>query len=182
MELIITSSSITEPITKDEVKAFMGYPLTDTSQDTLLDRFITSAREWLEGRTALSLVLKSYKAYYEPMEADEGWYEVPVVPVASTPTLVVKMNDVVTTFEQKGLKRIFVRPDKTFSTIQVGASSDIPYLTIEFDAGATNESANAVLLELISVMFNHRDSGVGVSYSRLPFDLQQRVNGLSNNL
>jgi hypothetical protein len=134
------------------------------------------------GTDALSLVSKSYKAYFEPEDADNDEYELPVSPVLGTPAITVSMNGVSTTFQQKGSRRVRVYPDRVFGTIQVGASDTSPYLEVTFQAGATNESANSILLELVSIMFNHRDGGVGVSYSRLPFDLQQRINMISNNL
>ena len=180
MELSILSTSITEPIDADEVKAYMGYPLTDTSQDTTIESMITTARAWLEGRTALSLVSKSYKAYFEEDENEDGWYELPVSPVLDTPAIVCTMNGTETTYQQRGLKTVKVYPDSVFGTITAGVS--IPsYLEVVFQAGATNESANHVLLELVSIAFNNRDGG-NQSFARLPYDLRQRIQSLSLNL
>jgi uncharacterized phiE125 gp8 family phage protein len=179
MELSVTSLSITEPVTNTQVKSFMGYPLADTNQDTTIDTMITTARQWLESRTSLSLVSKDYKTYFEPDDSDEGWYELPVSPVTTTP--VVKVNDVVTTFQQKGLKTIYIQPDAQFSTIPVGSSSPISYTTAEFTAGATNGTANQLIIELAAFNFNHRDDGVGLSFSRLPFDLKNRIESISMN-
>lgn len=181
MQLSVIDQSTEEPITLSDVKGFMGYPLSDESQNSIITRMITSARLWLEGRTALSLVSKGYKAYFEPDDADEGWYELPVSPVLDEPAITVKMNGTDTTFQKRGLTTIKIYPDKVFGTIAVG-SSDSSYVTVTFQAGATSEMANTILLELVSIMFNNRDSGIGVSYSRLPFDLQQKINSISVNL
>jgi len=180
MELSVLTSSLTEPITSDEVKDYMGYPLTETSQDSLIESMITSARQWLEGRTALSLVSKSYKAYFEAEDAEDGWYELPVTPVLSSPAITVTMNGVSTTFQQRGLKTIKICPDSVLGTIDVGAPFT-NYLEVTFQAGATSEAANNVLLELVSIAFNNRDSG-GVAYARLPYDIQERIKALSLNI
>lgn len=180
MELSVLTSSITEPISADEVKAYMGYPLADTSQDDTIESMITTAREWLEGRTALSLVSKSYKAFFEIEDADEGWYELPVSPVLDTPAITVSMNGVSTTFQQRGLKTIKICPDSVFGTILVGTTIS-SYVEAVFQAGATNETANNILLELVSIAFNNRDGG-GTSYARLPYDLRSRIDSISNNI
>jgi hypothetical protein len=158
----------------------MGYPLTDSSQDTLIDSMITSARAWLEGRTALSLVSKSYKAYFEAEDAEDGWFELPVSPVLADPAIAVTMNGVSTTFQQRGLKTVRICPDSVISTIAVGTSFT-SYLEVVFQAGATNEQANNVLLELVSMAFNNRDSG-GNPFVSLPYDIKQRIQALSLNI
>jgi len=183
MELSVLDTTIVEPVTNDQVKTFMGYPSTDTSQDTIIDRMITSAREWLEGRTALSLISKSYKAYFEPEDADEGWYELPVSPVLALPAITVVMNGIDTTFQQRGLKRIRICPDTVFGTIQVGASVTSSYVEVTFQAGASSERANAILLELVSITFNNRNGDDNnLSFARLPYGLQQRITAMSDNL
>lgn len=181
MELSVLTTSITEPITNTDVKSFMGYPATDTSQDTTIDSMIKAAREFLEGRTALSLVSKSYKVYFDIEDLDDGWFELPVSPVLDTPAITCEMNGVSTTFEQKGLKTIRVAPDSVFSTILVGATVGSPYGEVIFQAGATNATANNILLELVSIAFNNRDGG-GSSYARLPYDLRSRIDSISNNI
>lgn len=180
MELSVLSTAIIEPITSDEVKSYMGYPLSDTSQDTIINRMITAAREWLEGRTSLSLVSKSYKAKFETDEQEDGWYELPVSPVLDTPAIAVTMNGTITTFQQRGLKTVKIYPDSVFGTITAGVSTP-SYLEVVFQAGATNESANSILLELVSISFNNREGG-GVSFARMPYDLQQRISAISNNI
>jgi len=178
MELSVKSTSITEPITRDEVKAYMGYPLTDTSQDDTIDIFITTAREFLEGRTALSIVSKDYEAYFDIDDADESWYELPVIPVTKITS--VTMNGVSTTYQQRGLKTVSICPDSVFGTILVGTTIS-SYIDVLFTAGASNQTANNILLELVSIAFNNRGGG-DLSYASLPYDLQKRINSISNNL
>jgi uncharacterized phiE125 gp8 family phage protein len=181
MEIQVTSTGITEPIDHDDVKGFMGYPLSDTSQDDLIDLMIISAREFLEDRTALSIVEKDYKVYFDEGEDDEGWFELPVSPV-DPDGITCSVNGTSTTFQQRGLKKIRVCPDSVISTIVAGSTSVPYYLEVEFTAGATSERANQCLLHIVSAMFNYREDGIGVSMARLPFDTRQMIQSLSMNL
>ena len=182
MELSVITSSITEPITHDQVKSFMGYPLTDTSQDATIDALITAAREFLEKRTSLSLVSKSYKAYFDEDDSVDGWYDLPVSPVLATPAITVSVSGVSTTFQQRGLNRVKICPDSVFSTMLVGQSDAGSYVEVVFQAGATNGTANKCLFNIVSFMFNHREDGVGISVARLPFDTVSLINSISENI
>jgi|WetSurMetagenome_2_1015567.scaffolds.fasta_scaffold00157_54 uncharacterized phiE125 gp8 family phage protein len=181
MQLSVLTTVITEPVLKADVKAFMGFPSADTSQDTTIDAMIIAAREWLEQRTGLSIVSKSYKVYFEEDDAEDGWFELPVSPVLATPAITVAMNGVSTTFQQMGLKRIKIMPDSVFGTILVGASTNPSYVEVVFQAGATNGTANLCLLKIVSSMFNYREDGIGVNIARLPFDTVSLINSLSTN-
>lgn len=181
MQLICTTDAedIIEPVIVDDIKAFMGYPATETTQDLLIESMIISAREWLEQRTALSIVSKNYKVYFEIDEAEDGWYELPVSPVTGTP--VVKMTGVTITFQQKGLKRVSILPASAYSSILVGTTSDVSYLEVTFTGGESNNSANSVLMELVSFMFNNREGSTTLNLASLPYDLRSRINALSVN-
>jgi hypothetical protein len=181
MELSVVSTSITEPISRDELVLFMGIPSADTSQDVLINRLITTARQWLERRTALSIVPKDYKVYFDFEDNEDGWFELPVVPVDATGTIICMMNGISTSYQRKGLKRIKIYPDKVFGTLDVGVSFS-SYLEITFTAGETSEEANSIITELASLMFNHRGEGEGVNFATLPFTLRERINAISNNL
>jgi uncharacterized phiE125 gp8 family phage protein len=182
MQIQITSSSFSEPVTIAQVKSYMGYPLTDASQDTIIQTMISGAREFIEQRTALSLVVKSYKVYFELDDDDDGWYELPVSPVSSTPAIVVKMNGAVTTYEQKGMNIISIRPDAVSGTILIGATSTPSYLEVEFDAGQTSYTANQLLLDLVNWNFNNRDGVSGFNIASLPYDMVQRLRSISMNI
>lgn len=184
MEYIVTSDpgDISEPIEVDAVKSFMGYPLSETSQDETILKMITAAREWIEQRTALSLVSKKYKAYFDQEDADDGWFELPVSPVDLNEDITVTMNGTATTYQRRGLKIIRIYPDSVISTIAVGGSSIPSYLEVEFTAGGTNNQANQALTELASFMFNNREGGSTVSIFRLPYDLRSRINAMSVNV
>jgi len=181
MQLSVLTSSITEPVTHDEVKTYMGHPASDTTQDALIDSMITAAREWLEQRTGVSVVSKSYKAYYEKYEDDDGWYDLPRSPVLASPVITVSVCGVSTTFQQEGLIRVRVSPDNTYGTIHIGSSTDVFYVEIIFQAGATNNIANLCLQNIVSTMFNFRDSA-GVNVARIPFDTLQMIDSLGVNL
>jgi hypothetical protein len=178
----VLTSQITEPVTHDQVKTFMNYPAADTSQDTFIDSCIVVARKWLEKRTALSIVSKSYKAYFEREDAEAGWYELPFSPVLTTPVITSSMNGVSTTFQQVGMGKVRVMPDSVFGTTHIGGSSVPSYLEVIFQAGATNEEANNILLELVSIAFNNRAGSGGVSTGNIPYDLLQRIDSISENI
>jgi uncharacterized phiE125 gp8 family phage protein len=180
MEYIVLTTSITEPVTKEEVKSFMAYSGTD--QDDLIDSMIITAREWLEQRTGLSLISKSYKARFEKEDSEDGWYRLPLSPVLASPVITCSMNGVSTTFQQTGLKQVRVRPDTVISTVQAGASSEVSYLEVTFQAGATNNTANTCLLSIVSQMFNYREGGIGVNMARLDFDTLKMIKSISVNL
>jgi len=182
MQLEVLTSSITEPVTADEVKAFMGYPLSETSQDAEIGGMVTAAREFFEQYTGLSVVSKSYKAYFEQEDAIEGWFELPVAPVLASPVITVAMNGVSTTFQQMGLKIVKVLPDTVIGTVPVGATSLPTYVEIVFQAGATSVTANECIKRIVSYMFNHREDGISVSVARLPFDTVQMMKSVSINL
>lgn len=180
MQLSVLTTSITEPVTHDEVKSFMGFPASDTSQDTTIDNMITVAREWVEQRTGLSLVSKSYKAYFDKEDAEDGWYDLPVSPVLTLPVITAEMSGVSITFEQVGSKRVRIRPDTVMGTIPIGGASGVSYLEVTFQAGATNKTANQCILSVVSSMFNYREGGVNVA--RIPFDTLSLIDSISVNL
>lgn len=55
---VVFSGSITEPVTKDEVKAFCKLS-TGTAEDDILDMLITTARQQCEDFTGISFVLRT---------------------------------------------------------------------------------------------------------------------------
>jgi len=176
MQLKVLTSSITEPVTTAQLKTFLGYTATD--QDTPIGTIITAARTWFENRTGMSVVSKSYKAYFEKEDQDEGWYELPVSPVLSTPAITITVNTVSTTFTQKGLNKVYVCPDNVIGTVGVGASVTPWYMEVTFQAGETSEAANQCITEIAAAIFNNRDQGIGINAARIPFDTLQRVNQL----
>lgn len=181
MELVTVTTNITEPITVSEVKTFLGYPSDD--QDALITKLISAAREFIEKRTALSLVEKNYQAYFERDECDDqGWYELPVSPVNSTTkTITAAMSGTSTTFQQKGIKRVKILPDAVFGTV-LSETTDTYYLEVDFWAGASNKMLNDILLSVVAFRFNHRDEGVDLNIASLPFDTMQMINQITMNL
>lgn len=182
MQLTVLTSSITEPVTVAEVKTFLNYPATETSQDTLIAGMITAAREFVENRTGLSIVAKQYKAYFEKEDAEDGYYVLPVEPVLSTPAITVTMNGTSTTFTQYGTNKVRILPDAVFSTMPIGSSGYTSYTEIIFQAGATNKTANECIKRIVAQLFNHREDGTELSIARLPFDTVRMLDNISVNL
>lgn len=182
MELKILTSSITEPVSVADAKSYMGYPSTETTQDVTITNMIKTAREFVEQRTALSLVSKSYKAHFTQEDQEDGWYELPVSPVLSTPAITVTTNGISTTFQQRGMDKIKIMPDSVISTMLVGESDSDSYIEVTFQAGATNDTANEIIKRVVSFLFNHREDGIALTASRLPFDTLSLIQSISQNV
>ncbi|HUX56216.1 MAG TPA: hypothetical protein VMV77_04535 [Bacteroidales bacterium] len=181
MELSILSTGISEPVNIAEVRDFIGYP--STNQDTVIKKMIITAREWLEEYCAISIVNKQYKAYFEKADALNGWYELPVSPVLSTPALVVAVRGVTIDFEQMGLNIVRVRPYSTYGTIGVGSTGVNWYMEVTFNAGAANNTADEIIRKIVATMFNARTDGAGegVQMGRLPYDTLRLISAINKN-
>jgi uncharacterized phiE125 gp8 family phage protein len=183
MQLKVLSENISEPVTVDEVKSLMGYTLSD--QDALIAHMIRVAREWLENRTAVSLVNKQYKAYFEKTDRVGGWYELPMSPVRTSPAIVVEVCGISSDFDQKGMDEIKIRPYDVSGSIRIGATTEIYYVEVTFNAGEKNETGNKCIKRIVLSMFNQRDdnkdSSGTVAVGRLPFDTLRLIESFSRN-
>lgn len=178
MDVRVETTSLTEEVTVAEIKTITGY--SDTDQDTRIGLLITVAREWLEARTGVSALAKSYKAYFEKGDRDsEGFYELPFSPVSGTP--VVEVCGVATTdFDSIGLDRKRIRPAASFGTIPVGGTSPY-YVEVTFTAGESSKLANECIRRIVASMFNEPQDGAEVSMSRLPFDTLRLIESINQN-
>ena len=182
MELTVLSTSISEPVTVQDCKDYIGY--SDSDQDAAIARMIQTAREWLEKRCSLSLVNKQYKAYFTKADAVNGWYELPVSPVLSTPDLVVSIMGTETTdYETKGLNVIKIKPYLLYSTVAIGSTTYTWYMEVTFNAGATNHIANEIIRKIAATMFLQREDGAGgeVLIGRLPYDTLRLIESINKN-
>lgn len=68
----ITKEPTSEPVTKDYVKKVLHWIDTDTDTDTVIEDYITAAREEIEKQANLSLASKSYSQWIYP-ENIEGY-------------------------------------------------------------------------------------------------------------
>lgn len=182
-ELLITSSSVTDPVTTSEMKTYLGYPSADTSQDALIAEMITAARLWLESKTGLSIVSKTYTAQFEKSDADsDGWYTLPVYPVTTADNAyTVSVSGTSTTYQVKGLRIKKIKPDNVVGTIRVGADSEVFYVTVDFTAGADNDTANIILRRVVAAMFSKR-GGKEVSASLLDYDTLKMIESITINI
>lgn len=180
MEVTVLTSSITEEVMATEVKDILGYP--DTDQDERIERLITVAREWLEARTGVSAVAKSYKARFEKSDRDsEGYYELPFSPVIGTPDP-VEIAGVEVTFDQQGLERLRIRPAQSFATIPVGGTAPY-YVDVTFTAGRSSEVMNECIRRIVVSMFREPQDGgaAGVATARLPYDTLRLIESINQN-
>ena len=180
MEWIVTSSSITEPVDKSDVKDLLGISQSNTAFDDQLDAMIVAAREWFEKRTALSVVSKDYKVRFEQEDCEDEWYELPFSPVNASPAITVNTTGITTTFQQKGLKRVYIRPDDVVSTIVPGMPNEEYYVEATFTAGEDNNSANECIKSIVVAMFTNKSTAVNVAY--LPYTTIKLIDSLSVNL
>jgi hypothetical protein len=183
MELSVITPTFSEPVTVSEIKGILGYLGTD--QDARIARLIKTSREWIEGRAALSCISKLYKAYFEKGDRDsEGWFELPVSPVLSTPEIIVAVSGVSSTFQQKGMNKIKIKPDSSFGTVRVGGSSTY-YVEVTFQAGKPNETAFECIRRIACTMFLEPQDGAGenlkVSTSRLSYDTLRLIESIDQN-
>jgi uncharacterized phiE125 gp8 family phage protein len=182
MEWKVITGPTAEPVDHADVKDLLGIADSITSFDDLIDSMIIVAREWLEKRTALSVVSKAYKAYFEEDDCEDGWYELPFSPVLATPAITVSVLGVSTTFQQRGLNTVYIYPDSVYATIPPGTSAQPYYVEVLFTAGEANNTANECIKRIAASIFNHRDDGVGMNIARLPFDTVKLIDSISLNL
>ena len=161
---------ITDPVTTAEMITYLGLDSLDASNTTMLGDMITAARKWIEEYTGLSMVSKTYEVRFYREDEWNDYYELPFSPVVSITSVDVSGTSI--EYDEKGLDRVFVRPQSSIITNTV---SDEAYLDVEYIAGADNDQANLALKRLAAEMFNRRFDGVSgdpaacVSFSTMKF-------------
>jgi len=82
-----------------------------------------------------------------------------------------------------GLKKVRIRPDTVIGTIAIGATGEIYYVEVTFNAGEINRTANEIIKRIVSSMFNAREDGGGtdVLIGRLPFDTLRLIEAIDQN-
>lgn len=166
--------TITEPVTANEFKTYIGY--TGTDQDTLIGEMIKAARLFLESRCSFSAISKVYQVQFERSDCNNGWYRLPMAPVVSIDS--VEIDDTAVSYESKGLDTIEIYPEKYLST---GTADNL--LDVEFTAGASNALAKLAIMRIVSDIFNYREDFAGdVNIADLSFDTMKLVNSLNANI
>jgi len=139
-----TSNLSTEPVTVSEAKSFMK--ITFSTDDTIIQGLITSARMLLEKFTGVSFGAKSYTV---TMEVNDCWIDLPYGPVDSI-DLITRINGLGSTegfidgidFELVGGR---------IQTIQKGI------LQIEYSTAFTvNEDLKTDIKRLVAFMYSNR--------------------------
>ena len=132
-EITVVADAVVEPVSRTDAKNWMR--ITDyTSDDTLIDELITSARKHIEKLTGLSLANKKLKAYIELTgEVPEVWMvDVPYGPLLCVDEVKYKIGlnnwDVIEAnldYEKIGTKLWFYAAGNYEITYQAGFS-DVP--------------------------------------------------------
>jgi uncharacterized phiE125 gp8 family phage protein len=182
---IKASQTLTEPVTVAEFKTYSGYSGTD--QDTLIGTMITAARKFLENETGVSCVSKVYEVDFNRYDMisddlskvgysgwDDGWFRLPFSPVTVIST--VTIGGVATTYSQRGLKVVEIRPD---AVIQTGTTDNT--LAVTFTAGESEEQMKIAIMRIVSDLFNNREDYSGMTMAALSFDTQRMISNLSTN-
>ena len=173
MQVKEKAGTITDPVTVADLKTYLGY--TSTDQDALFATLLTAAREWLEDHFGYSCVSKSYIVRFEKNDAENGWYELPFVPVTEITTVSIDSTEV--EYSEKGDEKRFICPDEILST---GISSN--ELVVEFVAGAISARAKTGIMRIVSDMFNNKDDNpTNVSTAKLSYDTMRYLEGLNQN-
>jgi uncharacterized phiE125 gp8 family phage protein len=92
----ITTEPITEPVTATEMRAYLR--LADTSQDTLIDALVASARSTLEKTTGRIFCTSVYEVLFEDFDDDAEYPELrlPVTPAQSITSVYYDVSGVST--------------------------------------------------------------------------------------
>ena len=168
--------TLTEPISSADIESYLGFEMT-TDQKTLVSSMITSARKWLEDKTALSVLSKSYEVRFYVEDRIGDYYELPFSPVTEITS--VEISGTAVEYDQKGLDRIYIRPQ---SSIITNTSSDEAYLDCKFIAGASNDLTNTVIKRIVADMWDNRKDNLPDSPSAgLSWETMKYIETLNNN-
>ena len=137
----------TEPITLTEVKLYSK--IDYTAEDALITSLITAVRERIEEWAGKSFVVKTIEAHwnYIPEEVQ--------LPYPDHDTITeVKINDEVSTaYTQKGLNKLVVKPDSTYTTGTV----ENPSLYVKYTtSGNCPEAVKVEMLRLLDEKYRNR--------------------------
>ena len=168
--------SLTEPVTSAQMEDFLGFDMT-ADQKTLVDTMVTSARKWLEDKTALSVLSKSYEVRFYTEDAINKYYELPFSPVTSITT--VDISGTTVEYDERGLERVYIRPQ---SSVITNSTTDEAYLDCEFVAGASSDSTNNVIKRIVADMWdNRKDNLPDTPAAGLSWTTMKYIETLSNN-
>lgn len=176
MKVESTFSSIgTEPITLSEAKAHLR--VSNTQEDTMITRMITSAREWAERYCNRSFIDKTVTQYVsEPGDTTEfDLIHVPVATITSVKRIdkegtatTLTLN---TNYWKIGNTEPTIRVTQVFSTDN-SYSYEFIYTTSASCPGPVKEAILSILAEMWEVRSSSNDQGRTLSY----FNAQKMLN------
>lgn len=172
-----SGQDLTEPITTAQMVTFMGLPALSTNETTQMSGLITAARKWLEEKTGLSVLSKSYEVRYYTEDAIGDYYELPFSPVTSITS--VEISGTAVEYDEKGLDIKYIRPQQSVIT---NTTSDEAYLDCEFVAGASSNEANYAIQRIVNDMWdNRKDNLPDSTVAGLSWETMRYIETLTTN-
>lgn len=169
--------SLTEPVTAAEMIVYLDIDSFSEDETTLIGTMITTARKWLEDYTGLSVLSKSYEVRFYTEDKVGDYYELPFSPVTAITSVEISGTSV--EYDERGLDRIYIRPQ---STIITNTTTDEAYLDCEFIAGASSTTGSLAIKRIVSDMWNNRKDNLPDSPAAgLSWDTMKYIELLSNN-
>ena len=171
-----SGQTLTEPVTAAQMEDYLGFTMT-TDQKTLVGTMITAARRWLEDKTALSVLSKTYEVRFYIEDKIGDYYELPFSPVTSITS--VEVSGTAIEYDEKGLDRLYIKPQASIITNTV---TDEAYLDCEFIAGADLDVANIAIMRIVSDMWDNRKDNLPDSPAAgLSWETMKYIETLNNN-
>jgi uncharacterized phiE125 gp8 family phage protein len=160
-----------EPVSLDEAKAHLGVESGDW--DTLIERLITAAREWVENYTGLVLVRRQMTQQFDTFGAYLALWRRPVVSIDGLSYFDVNGAEQTYSGAVERLNRFPVRIYPAAGTGWPSLSSDGGDVVVTYTVGcAAGEEPRTLLqaiLLLVAHWFAHREAGAADDASEVPF-------------
>lgn len=170
----VTTAATAEPLTVDEVKAFLN--LTSNEDNGLLETFIQSAREWAEKTTGRVLLSQTVKQYWDKWPP--GPWCLGLGPVSAVTSISYK--------DENGATQTWAAANYTVDAVSIPAriypTEDVEYpdlgqypnaVWVTFAVGYANPAAvpadaKTAMLQKIAFLYENREdipiNGVGAGY------------------
>jgi uncharacterized phiE125 gp8 family phage protein len=175
--LVLSTAPTQEPLTIDEVKAFLRIDTDD--DDLLLEGLIKAAREYCETVTRRRLIIQTWKYYLEDWP-ETNYIELPYPPLQSitsviytdyalTPTtLTLTTNYVVETNTEPGKVVLAYGQSWPTTTLTVKSPISIIYICGYGTPDDVPQSLKQAMLIDIADMMEHRESYVTQPWQHMP--------------
>ena len=192
MDVRVTTDLAAEPILKAEMRNYLEFTATDTTEDTLIESMIKSARILLERKSNLSFGAKTLQVLFRAEELINDSVMLPYSPLISiTSVKAVDAEETKTAltlnsgYFKRGLKNVELIISYS-GTGLVGSDlsgSDIEVIYVTGYGNAATETLPETWRELIrrqvKIWYLRGDEA---NYTELDFSIKMAADSLSNNI